>query len=423
MNKNILFVHQHFPGQFKHIASELSKENNVHSISLHDKYIEGVTHHKYYPSQGSSDTTHILAKEWEVKIIRGEGCANKAYELKNNGFNPDLIIGHPGWGELLFLKEVWPSTKILSYLEFHYSLYGFDIGFDDEEGEDLDEVFTRRKLILRNAAFLSQYDNSDYFITPTEFQKSSFPDKIKSKINVIHEGIDTNRFIPADNPEIKVGVVNENAEMKVGGFDLTKEKKIILFVNRNLEPYRGYHIFMRSLPGIFKKHPDALVIIVGGESVSYGKKPEEGTTWRQKFFNEVKDNVDVSRVLYTGYLPDHRNLTKLMQLATVQVYLTYPFVLSWSLLESLSCGLLVIGSDTGPVREVITDGENGLLVDFFDHENISKKVNEVFTNPNQFESIRKNARKRMIENYDLEKICLPKTLELINDILEGKDGS
>ena len=142
-----------------------------------------------------------------------------------------------------------------------------------------------------------------------------------------------------------------------------------------------------------------------------------------KFFNEVKDNIDVNRVLYTGYLPDHRNLTKLMQLATVQVYLTYPFVLSWSLLESLSCGLLVIGSDTGPVREVITDGENGLLVDFFDYENISKKVNEVFTNPNQFESIRKNARKRMIENYDLEKICLPKTLELINDILEGKDGS
>ena len=137
------------------------------------------------------------------KIIRGEGCANKAYELKNNGFNPDLIIGHPGWGELLFLKEVWPSTKILSYLEFHYSLYGFDIGFDDEEGEDLDEVFTRRKLILRNAAFLSQYDNSDYFITPTEFQKILFSRQNKNKINVIHEGIDTNRFIPADNPEIK----------------------------------------------------------------------------------------------------------------------------------------------------------------------------------------------------------------------------
>tara|TARA_Y100001935_G_scaffold121437_2_gene100448 strand:+ start:11791 stop:13029 length:1239 start_codon:yes stop_codon:yes gene_type:complete len=411
MSKNILFVHQHFPGQFKHIAKELSKNNNVHSISLHNRTIEGVTHHQYFPSKGESTTTHILAKEWEVKIIRAEGCANKAYELKNNGFNPDLIIGHPGWGELLFLKEVWPSTKILSYLEFHYSLYGYDIGFDDEESKDLDEVFTRRKLILRNSALTSQYENSDYFITPTEFQKSIFPDEIKSKLNVIHEGIDTDRFIPSDKEQLKVA-----------DFDLSKEKKIILFVNRNLEPYRGYHIFMRSLPGIFREHPDALVIIVGGESVSYGKKPEKGTTWRQKFFEEVKDSIDVNRVVYTGYITDHRNLTKLMQMATVQVYLTYPFVLSWSLLESLSCGLLVIGSNTSPVKEVITDGENGIIVDFFDYENISKKVNEVLSNPSSFDTMRKNARKKMIKNYDLKKICLPKTLNLINDILEDKDG-
>tara|TARA_B000000475_G_C15960685_1_gene432814 strand:- start:23 stop:1261 length:1239 start_codon:yes stop_codon:yes gene_type:complete len=412
MSKNILFVHQHFPGQFRHLANILSKKHDVRSISLHDNNIAGVKHYKYLPTRGTSETTHDLAKEWEAKIIRAEGCSNKAYELRNDGFNPDLIIGHPGWGELLFLKEVWPRTKILTYLEFHYSLYGFDIGFDKEEDADLDEVFTRRKLILRNSAFLSQYETSDYYLTPTEFQKSSFPDRLKNKIKVIHEGIDTNRFIPKDN-----------VKMTINEFDLSKENKVILFVNRNLEPYRGYHIFMRSLPKIFKEHPDALVVIVGGEHVSYGKKPKEGTTWRKKFYDEVKDEIDVNRVLYTGYLPEHENLTRLMQLATVQVYLTYPFVLSWSLLESLSCGLLVIGSNTGPVKEVIKDGENGILVDFFDHNQISLKVNEVLHDPNKYDFLRKNARKSIIQNYDLNEVCLPETLKLIDDILEENNGN
>ena len=147
------------------------------------------------------------------------------------------------------------------------------------------------------------------------------------------------------------------------------------------------------------------------------------STWRKKFYDEVKDEIDVNRVLYTGYLPEHENLTRLMQLATVQVYLTYPFVLSWSLLESLSCGLLVIGSNTGPVKEVIKDGENGILVDFFDHNQISLKVNEVLHDPNKYDFLRKNARKSIIQNYDLNEVCLPETLKLIDDILEENNGN
>ncbi len=409
MKKNLLFVHQHYPGQFKHLAPVLAKKHNVHSISLHDMQSEGVIHHQYRITKPTGEDTHDLAKEFEAKVLRGVACADKAYELKSAGFTPDLIIGHPGWGELLYLKEVWPDCKMLSYLEFHYELDDSDIDFDPEEQKGMDVTFLRRKLIGRNASFLMQYELSDYFITPTQFQKNTFPKRISNKINVIHEGIDTNKFKP-----------NENIKIVIDNFNLHEEKKIILFVNRNLEPYRGYHIFMRSLPEIFKNHPDALVIIIGGEGVSYGKAPPKGQTWRQIFLDEVKDSINLSRVLFPGYIK-HENLTALMQIASVQVYLTYPFVLSWSLLESLACEQLVVASDTAPVKEVISNNENGFLVNFFDHQEISTKVNEILANPKKFQHIRKNARKKIIENFDLEKICLPRSLELIDKILKDTE--
>tara|TARA_Y100001935_G_C17311322_1_gene516527 strand:+ start:3620 stop:4858 length:1239 start_codon:yes stop_codon:yes gene_type:complete len=410
MKKNLLFVHQHYPGQFKHLAPALAKKYNVHSISLTDIKSEGVSHHQYVVKRPTGEDTLDLVKEFEAKALRGVACADKAYELKRSGFTPDLIIGHPGWGELLYLKEVWPESKMLSYLEYHYRPYDSDVDFDKEEMEGLDEIFLRRKLVGRNASFLSQYEDSDYFIAPTQFQRNSFPDRIKKQINVIHEGIDTDRFKP-----------NRKLKVQIDEFNLFKEKKVILFVSRNLEPYRGYHIFMRSLPEIFKRHPDALVLIVGGEAVSYGKKAPDGKTWKNIFFDEVKNSIDTKRVKYLGYLPDHKNLTALMQSAALQVYLTYPFVLSWSMLESLACELLVIGSDTGPVKEVITDKKNGLLVDFFDVKAISDSVNKVLSSPEKYIDLAKQGRKTIIKNYDLNKVCLPKSIELVEKILETKN--
>ncbi len=412
MKKNLLFVHQHYPGQFKHLAPALAKKYNVHSISLTDIKSQGVTHHRYVVNRPTGSDTLDLAKEFEAKALRGVACADKAYELKNSGFYPDLIVGHPGWGELLYLKEVWPDCKMLSYLEFHYRLYDSDIDFDEEEQEGLDEIFLRRKLIGRNASFLSQYEDSDYFIAPTQFQSNSFPERIKKEINVIHEGIDTNRFKP-----------NKNLKVKIDEFNLFEEKKVILFVSRNLEPYRGYHIFMRSLPEIFKKHPDALVLIVGGEAVSYGKKAPEGKTYKNIFFDEVKNSIDTKRIKFLGYLKEHESLTALMQSSALQVYLTYPFVLSWSMLESLACELLVIGSNTGPVKEVITHKKNGLLVDFFDIKGISENVNSVLSHPEEYIDIAKQGRKTIIDNYDLNSVCLPKSIELIEKILETKNES
>ncbi len=413
MSYNILFIHQHFPGQFKHIGPALAKDNNVHSLSMFDYNVEGVQNHKWTPKRGNGDNVHPLALEFETKVLRAEGCADKARELKNDGFTPDLVIGHTGWGELMYIKEVWPETKLLSYVEFHYNLINSDIDFDLEEQEGMDTTFLRRKLIGRNAVFFSQYENSDYLFSPTNFQKSTFPEHWQKKISVIHEGIDTDRFVP--KPEAKFNITVDDLKKSI---ELSKESKVVLFVNRNLEPYRGYHIFMRSLEHIFKQHPDAYIIIVGGDETSYGKKPPKGQKWRKIFYNEVKDKIDSSRVIFTGYLPDHNALTSLMQVSTVQVYLTYPFVLSWSLLESLSCGLTVIASNTGPVNEVITDEQEGLLVDFFDHKGIAERVNKVLNDPVKFSYLGKNARNKMIKEYDLDTVCLPKTLKFIKEILE-----
>ena len=406
MKKKILFVHQHFPGQYKHLAPALAEKYNVHSFSMFPNDIKGVKHHRYTPHQESSKNIHRLAVEFETKILRAEACADLAYKLKDEGFNPDLIIGHAGWGELLFIKEVWPNSKLLSYLEFHYKLYNSDIDFDKDHMVDEDKIFLRRKLISRNAAGFSQYSSSDYLITPTEFQKSTFPEFVKEKITVIHEGIDTDVFTP-----------NEKMTMTVDNVTLSRKDKIILFVNRNLEPYRGYHIFLRSLPYIQKKHPDALILIVGADGTSYGKKPPQGQTWKNIFLNEVKDQVDLSKIIFTGYLLEHKSLTALMQMASVQVYLSYPFVVSWSLLESLSCGCLVIGSNTEPVSEIITDKKNGILTDFFDYKEIANKVNAVLDKPENYNKLTETARQHIIKNYDLKKVCLPKTIEFVENIL------
>ncbi|NCW25036.1 MAG: glycosyltransferase, partial [Betaproteobacteria bacterium] len=190
-------------------------------------------------------------------------------------------------------------------------------------------------------------------------------------------------------------------------------------VNRNLEPYRGYHVFMRALPKILAARPRARALIVGGDGVSYGAKAPEGKTWKQIFLDEVKSSLDMQRVHFLGNLP-YPVFTQLLQVSSCHVYLTYPFVLSWSCIEALSTGCLVVGSDTGPVREVIENEVNGLLVDFFDHESIANAVTLALSDPGSFRGIRKRARETAKENYDLRSVCLPKQLAIIDSILAGR---
>jgi glycosyltransferase involved in cell wall biosynthesis len=322
--------------------------------------------------------------------------------LKNQGFKPDIILCHPGWGEGIFIKEIFPRVPLLFLFEFFYHPMGVDVGFDSEFPSDfVDSLRVRTK----NANNLITLNICDHGVTPTNFQLSVFPDEYKRKISVIFDGVDTNIL----RPDNTVEATFQN------GNKLTCNEEIITFVNRNLEPYRGWHSFARSIPIIQALRPNAHILIIGGDDVSYGSQPKDGISYKHRFINEIKDKVDWSKVYFTGRVP-YNQFVRILQLSSVHVYLTYPFVLSWSMIEAMSCGCLVIGSKTLPVEEVIQHEINGLLVDFFNPEEIALAVNMVLNHPDRMHKIREKARETVINKYDLKTICLPAHIKLINDL-------
>lgn len=412
--KKILFTHQNFPGQFKHLAPALVGKYEVHSLSLGDNEIEGIQHHKY-SLNGQLNTKNLnrLTIEFESKMIRALSAGDKCLEIKKSGFNPDLIISHPGWGENLLLKEIWKDTKLINYFEFYYNTKDSDVDFDLKEQERPKHNYDlTTKLVARNAPLLLACNQSDLMIAPTNFQKSTAPLEYRDKIKVIHEGVDT-EIVKKTNKESIDIYDDKNSDDKV---TLTKNDKVITFVNRNLEPYRGYHIFMRCLPEIIKKHPDAYILIIGGNEVSYGASPKNGS-YKDLYFNEIKNKIPENhKIKFLGRVP-YEILLNIFGISSVHVYLTYPFVLSWSMLEAMSMEALILGSKTPPVEEVIINNKNGLLVDFFDHEEMSQKIISILNNPKEYEKIRKEARKFIVKNYDLKSICLPKQIDLIEGLL------
>ena len=408
---DVLFIHQNFPGQFKHLAPALAAipGNRVKVLTMREcPEYPGIDVVRYGLTRGSSQNIHPFVAETETKAIRGEACARAALELRNKGFNPDVVIGHPGWGEMLFLRDVWPSAKIINYLEFFYKTQGADVGFDPEFDQDHD-LDRAARLRMKNTCSLLSMEGADWGLSPTNWQLSTYPDHIRSRSSVIFDGIATDIIKPNDDVRIELGK---------SGKVLTKRDEIITFVNRNLEPYRGFHIFMRALPDLLARRPNAHVIIVGGDKVSYGRALPEGQSYRQIMMQEVGARLDLSRVHFIGNIP-YGSFLNLMAISSTHVYLTYPFVLSWSMLESMSCGGLIIGSDTPPVREVICDGENGLLVDFFSGPQIVDAVCRVLDSPDRLAGMRRAARQTVLDRYDLMKHCLPRQIELVETLARG----
>ena len=414
---NILFIHQNFPGQFKFLAPALVQQgHNVQAMTMQklatdapgSATAQGVTLIPYEPSMGSTANIHPWVVDFESKIIRAEGCFRAALKLKAQGFTPDVIIAHPGWGESLFLKEVWPDAKLGIYCEFFYRPQGADVDFDAEfRGSDEGDVC---KLRLKNLNNLLHFEVADAGISPTHWQASSFPESFRSRIAVVHDGIDTHVVAP-----------NRKASLTLNGnIVLTPQDEVITFVNRNLEPYRGYHIFMRALPEILKHRPRARVLIVGGDEVSYGAQPPKGATWKSIFASEVRPQIsdaDWSRVHFLGTIPYNQFIT-MLQLSTLHVYLTYPFVLSWSLLEAMSVGCAIVASDTQPLHEAIKHDQTGRLVNFFDVSKLTNEVCALLDDPKSRARLGKNAREFAQANYDLKTVCLPRQLQWVQGLGE-----
>ncbi|MEO5342770.1 MAG: glycosyltransferase family 4 protein [Gammaproteobacteria bacterium SHHR-1] len=410
---NILFIHQNFPGQFKFLAPALGGQgHSVVAMRMQKTDLrewQGVRLVPYSAQRGSTPNIHPWVCDFETKIIRAEACFRAALQLKAQGFMPDVIIAHHGWGESLFLKDVWPQARLGIYCEFFYHPQGADVGFDPEfPSQDAGEVC---RLRLKNLNNLLHFEAADGGISPTHWQASTFPEPFRERISVVHDGIDTQALAP--NPAVRLKLNN--------GLELTPQDEIITFVNRNLEPYRGYHIFMRSLPQILKRRPRARVLIVGGDGVSYGARPSTGQSWKDIFAAEVRPQIsdaDWARVHFLGNVP-YQHFIPLLQLSSLHVYLTYPFVLSWSLLEAMSLGCAIVASDTQPLHEAIRQDETGRLVGFFDRQGLVDEVCALLEDPAARQRLGANARAFAQANYDLRQVCLPRQLAWVEGLLAG----
>jgi glycosyltransferase involved in cell wall biosynthesis len=322
-----------------------------------------------------------------------------ASSLRSSGFVPDIILAHPGWGETLPLRSIFSKARLVPYCEFFYRTKGQDLGFDPEfpqTGIDGDVG-----LHLKNAASLLALVDSDGAISPSQWQRSTYPKEFQSKINVIHEGVDTDRAKPSRQAKLRLA----------SGRVLTKADEVVTFVARSFEPIRGFHIFIRALPRILAARPRAQILFIGGAGTPYGLSPPRGETWKALFFKEIADRVDKKRIHFAGHLT-HADFLRAMQISSAHVYFTYPFVLSWSLLEAMSTGCLIIASATPPVEEVV-NADNGIIVPFFDVDQLADRVIEALAHPRRFKTLRARARATIVENFDLRQICLPKLLDFL----------
>jgi len=401
----VLFIHQNYPGQFRHLAPALaSAGHEVVALTLRRlpmTELDGVRLVVYRVQRSSTREIHPWVGDVESKAIRGEAAFHAMLALRDQGFVPDAVIAHPGWGESLFVKQVWPHTRLGIYCEFHYRSGGADVGFDPEFARA--DPGDACRVQLKNVNNLLHFEIADAGLSPTHFQADTFPYPFRQRISVTHDGIDTARVAPDPAVRLRLG----------DGPELGRGDEVITFVNRNLEPYRGYHVFMRALPRVLRERPGARVLIVGGDSVSYGAKAPEGRTWKQIFIDEVRPRVpdaDWARVHFLGNLP-YAQFVPLLQLSTVHVYLTYPFVLSWSLLEAMSTGCAIVASDTAPVREAITHDLTGRLVPCLDPDALAGALVALLGDAPSRARLGTNARALARDRYDLRRVCLPAQLD------------
>jgi glycosyltransferase involved in cell wall biosynthesis len=407
----VIFIHQNFPAQYVHIARHLarSRRNQIYFITQAQyNELPGVIKLVYKPDHPRSSSCHPYTAALDIAVRTGMAVADVCRGLRERGVVPDLLVGHCGWGETLFVKDVFPDVPLLSNFEFFYHPKGADVGFDPEFAPPSAEDGSR--LQVRNALNRLSFAASNWGHTATAWQRSLFPTAMQAEISLVHEGVDTDRVQP-----------DPDAWLKLARDDivLTRNDEVISYVARNLEPYRGFHVFMRALPEILRRRPQAHVVIVGGDGISYGEPPPRGGSYRQMLLTELGDRLDMNRVHFLGQLP-YDVYVNLLQVSSVHVYLSYPFVLSWSFLEAMAAGCLVLASATAPVLEVLRDRENGLAVDFFSSAGICERVDEVLEHPDRMQALRDAARATALRDFDLKRKLLPRWVDLMRTLAAGR---
>lgn len=399
MNKrNILFIHQSFPGQFGSLAASLAAEgHNVYALGMNPQgMLPGVRVIRYQPVRTQDDKNMpLLLQDADAKLIRAQSAYQAMKAMKKQGLEPDVIYAHPGWGEAMFVRNVWPEARLAIYAEWYYNLHGQEVNFDPGLPPLSEEMELR--LNVKNNPFLHGLSDADVAITPTQWQKSRFPAWAQQKIEVIHDGLDLS--------EIAL-VQPRNLGIPSQGLKLRKGMPIVTYAARHLEPVRGFHYFMRSLPAILSANREAHVIIMGQDAgiknLGYGRNNPDGQSWRKTMEKELGNKVDWNRVHFLGML-ERKLYLAMLKLSACHVYLTTPFILSWSFLEAAALGMPIVASDTAPVREF--DNLSGLdFVKFDDSKGIADKVLHTLAKPQQNYSKANMAKLKSLDH----RVALPK---------------
>ncbi|MEJ6393180.1 glycosyltransferase family 4 protein [Gymnodinialimonas sp. 2305UL16-5] len=405
----ILFVHQNFPGQYRELFTWLRQQGGHNLVFLTQRKdvppMQGARIVTYAPHHKPAKEAYALTQYWEECAGNGYGAAMAAQKLRGEGFVPDIILGHVGWGELTFLKQVWSDVPILGYFEYFFLAKGGSVGFDPEFPASAHAPFTMH---ARNAVNFANIQTVDLGHSPTAWQAATFPGSFQQKLYVKHDGIRTDLLRPDPDAAVPLGRL---------GRAVTRQDEIFTYMARNMEPTRGFHVFMRALPHILEARPNARALIIGGNDVSYGKKSGANGGYRAEMEREVGDHVDWSRVHFLGRVP-YADYQRIIQLSRCHIYLTVPFVLSWSLLEAMAMEATIVASDVGPVREVIEHGKTGLLTDFFDPEALAAKVSDVLARPGTYAHLGPAARRHVVAQYDFQTECLPEHLHQMNAMVD-----
>lgn len=404
----ILFVHNNFPGQYRRIFQYLTPKKKVQMFvatleSNVQKY--GLKSAKFKPHREPSKNTHPALIATERATIMGQAAYKSLLPSKKAGFSPDIVLSHSGWGSNLFLKDLFPNAKFLTYYEWYYHALGSDSDF--LEKNPVPDPNTQFRIRMKNTPILQDLASMDWGQSPTRFQQSRFPDLFRKRISVLHDGVDTQFFSPANKPE--------DVAVTLGDVRLTGADEVITYVARGMEPYRGFPQFMEAVAILQKKRPNLHIVILGNDRVAYGAERSDGKTYKEWALDTL--DLDMTRLHMPGLQPLD-TFRDLMRITWAHVYLTVPFVLSWSLLEAMSTGALIVGSDTEPVRELVRDNHNGLLVPFFEPETIALKVCEVLENKKEYVPLKRAARETILNEYSIKDL-LPKYWKLIKSVANG----
>jgi len=387
---NILFIHCDLPGQFLPFMQFMAEQSACQVYAIYDQATADVHDlsdtfilYAYQVENQDNLNAHHYVVDLQRAVCRAQAVVGILCACRTQGIEFDLAIAHTGWGEALYFKDIYPNTPLIGYAEFFFHTYGADVGFDPHYPVNLDFQLQVKTF---NAQLLLGLNDCDALISPTQWQKSLFPNAIQTDISVIHEGIDISQVCPNDAVQFTLA----------NGICLTRKHKIITYCARSLEPTRGFPVFIKAVEQICIQYPDCYVLIIGSDEVSYSPPLKNGLSYREQYLQNV--NLPVDRVHFLGTVSYQTHL-QILQLSSLHIYLTYPFVLSWSLMEAMASECVLICSATAPVLELIQDNHNGLLVNFFDHQAIVAKVNLIFNDPERLRHLGKQARQTIIQSY------------------------